>query len=291
MTNPIKFFIISLIFSSLYFTKIYGQKEEKSLLYEISGNGLTQPSYLYGTIHAICKRDFIMTEATKKAFSESQQIYLELDMDDPQMMTEMQKNLMMTDGSTLKTLLSETDYQKVSTFFKDSLKTNITMFEQMKPFVLSSFTIPKMLNCPMQGYEEVFVKMASQEHKEVLGLETVQEQFAAIDKMGMKKQAEEMLVQLITNWNEGKAELKKLIADYKKQDVDLMMADMANSKFSSDGFEKDILETRNQNWISRIEKITKEKPTFFAVGAGHLGGAKGVIALLKKEGYTVKAVK
>jgi uncharacterized protein len=290
MTNPIKLFLISLIFSSLYFTQIYGQKEEKSLLYEISSNGLTQPSYIYGTIHIICKDDFVMTEATKQKFSATQQVYLELDMDDPKMMPEMMKSMYMTDGSTLKTLLSEADYQKVSQFFKDSLKTNIGTMDKMKPFILSSMTIPKLIACPSQSYEETFVKMAKNENKEVLGLETVQEQFGALDKMGMKKQADLMLVKMIENWNEGKQELKQLITDYKNQDVEALYADMADSKTMDAEFEGDLLANRNQNWIPKIQKITKEKPTFFAVGAGHLGGKKGVIALLRESGFTVKAV-
>jgi uncharacterized protein YbaP (TraB family) len=280
-----------LIFSSLYFTQIYGQKEDKSLLYEISGNGLPQPSYIYGTIHIICKDDFVMNEATKQKFSETQQIYLELDMDDPKMMPEMMKSMYMTDGSTLKTLMSEFDYQKVSQFFKDSLKTNIGMMDKMKPFVLSSMTIPKLIACPSQSYEETFVKMAKNENKEVLGLETVQEQFGAMDKMGMKKQADLMLVKMIENWNDGKQELKQLITDYKNQDVEALYADMADSKTMDAEFEGSLLENRNKNWISKIKTITKEKPTFFAVGAGHLGGKKGVIALLRNEGFTVKAVK
>ena len=291
MTNPVKLFLISLIFSSLYFTQIYGQKEEKSLLYEISGNGLSQPSYLYGTIHIICKDDFVMTEVTKQKFSEAQQVYLELDMDDPKMMPEMMKSMYMTDGSTLKTLMSEADYQKVSQFFKDSLKTNIEMLDKMKPFVLSSMTIPKLIACPSQSYEETFVKMAQKDNKEVLGLETVEEQFDALDKMGMKKQADLMLVKMIENWNDGKQELKQLITDYKNQDVEAMYEDMAKSKTMDAQFEEDLLATRNKNWISKIQKITKEKPTFFAVGAGHLGGKKGVISLLRNEGFTVKAVK
>lgn len=291
MTNPVKLFLISLIFSSLYFTQIYGQKEEKSLLYEISGNGLSQPSYLYGTIHIICKDDFVMTEVTKQKFSEAQQVYLELDMDDPKMMPEMMKSMYMTDGSTLKTLISEADYQKVSQFFKDSLKTNIEMLDKMKPFVLSSMTIPKLIACPSQSYEETFVKMAKKDNKEVLGLETVQEQFGALDKMGMKKQADLMLVKMIENWNDGKQELKQLITDYKNQDVEAMYEDMAKSKTMDAQFEEDLLVTRNKNWISKIQKIIREKPTFFAVGAGHLGGKKGVISLLKNEGFTVKAVK
>lgn len=291
MTNPIKLFLISLIFSSLYFTQIYGQKEEKSLLYEISGNGLSQPSYLYGTIHIICKDDFVMNEVTKKKFSEVQQVYLELDMDDPKMMPEMMKSMYMTDGSTLKTLMSEADYQKVSQFFKDSLKTNIGMMDKMKPFVLSSMTIPKLIACPSQSYEETFMKMAKAENKEILGLETVGEQFGAIDKMGMKKQADMMLVKMIENWDEGKQTLKQMITDYKNQDVEALLDDMSKSKSSDANFQEDLLITRNQNWIPKIQKITKEKPTFFAVGAGHLGGKKGVIALLRNEGFTVKAVK
>ena len=291
MTNPIKLLLISLIFSSLYFTQLYGQKEDKSLLYEISGNGLSQPSYLYGTVHIICKDDFLMNEATKQKFSQTQQVYLEIDMDDPKMMPEMMKSMYMTDGSTLKTLLSETDYQKVSQFFKDSLKTNIGTMDKMKPFVLSSMTIPKLIACPSQSYEETFVKMAKNENKEVLGLETVQEQFGALDKMGMKKQADLMLVKMIENWNDGKQELKQLIADYKNQDVEAMYEDMAKSKSMDAEFEEDLLVTRNKNWIPKIQKITKEKSTFFAVGAGHLGGKKGVIALLRNEGFTVKAIK
>lgn len=291
MTNPIKFFIISLIFSSLYFNKIYGQKEEKSLLYEISGNGLTQPSYLYGTIHAICKTDFLLSAKTKEKFEAAQQIYLEIDMDDPTTMTDLQRDMMMPNGESWKPLLSEIDYQKVAKFFKDSLKTNIAMMATMKPFVLSSLTIPSMLGCPMQSYEEVFVKMAQTQKKEVLGLETVKEQFDALDKMGFQKQAEIMLVKLVDDWTESKHELKQMISDYKKQDIEALQIDMANASFTDSQFEKDLLETRNKNWIPRIEKIAKEKSSFIAVGAGHLGGKNGVIALLKKQGYTIKAVR
>jgi uncharacterized protein len=291
MTNPIKLFIISLIFSSLYFTQLYGQKEDKSLLYEISGNGLAHSSYIYGTVHIICKDDFVMTEATKQKFSETQQVYLELDMDDPKMMPEMMKSMYMTDGSTLKNLMSEPDYQKVSQFFKDTLKMNIATMDKMKPFVLGSMTVTKLLSCPTQSYEETFMKMAKTENKEILGLETVQDQFSAMDKMGMKKQADMMLVKLVENWADGKQEFKQLINDYKNQDVEALLEDMSKSKSMDAQFEEDLLATRNQNWISSISKITKEKPTFFAVGAGHLGGKKGVIALLKKEGFTVKAVK
>ena len=73
--------------------------------------------------------------------------------------------------------------------------------------------------------------------------------------------------------------------------MEALLADMEKSTSMDADFENDLLVTRNQNWIPKIQQITKEKPTFFAVGAGHLGGKKGVIALLRDAGFTVKAVK
>jgi uncharacterized protein len=291
MTNPIKLFLIAVIFSSFYFTKTQAQQQDKSLLYEISGNGITQPSYLYGTIHVICKDDFFVTDATKEKFSKAQQVYMEIDMDDPKMMPDMMKSMYMTDGTTIKSLLSDTDYQKVSQFFKDTLKMNIAGMDKMKPFMISSMTLPKLLACPMSSYEETFTKMAKTENKEILGLETPQDQFAAIDKMGMKKQADMMLVKMVDDWNEGKATFRNMVKSYKEQDVEKLLEEMGKSKNADSEFQKDLLETRNNNWIPKISKIVTEKPTFFAVGAGHLGGEKGVVALLKKQGFTVKAVK
>ncbi len=73
----------------------------------------------------------------------------------------------------------------------------------------------------------------------------------------------------------------------KKGELDKIIAETE----SMGAFENLLLGNRNQNWIPKIQQITTEKPTFFAVGAGHLGGKKGVIALLKEAGFTVKAIK
>jgi uncharacterized protein YbaP (TraB family) len=51
-----------------------------------------------------------------------------------------------------------------------------------------------------------------------------------------------------------------------------------------------LLYRRNENWIPVMSRMMREKPTFFAVGAGHLGGDRGVVALLRKAGYKVEAV-
>ena len=60
---------------------------------------------------------------------------------------------------------------------------------------------------------------------------------------------------------------------------------MDNRRFAIDGYEDVLLYTRNKNWIPIMEEKMKAHKTFFAVGAGHLGGKNGVIDLLKKAGY------
>ncbi|MNY79236.1 TraB family protein [compost metagenome] len=63
------------------------------------------------------------------------------------------------------------------------------------------------------------------------------------------------------------------------------------SDFGMEGNEELMLFSRNKKWIPRMRKIMAVKPTFFAVGAAHLGGENGVIALLRKEGYKLRAVR
>ncbi|HEX6915751.1 MAG TPA: TraB/GumN family protein, partial [Chitinophagaceae bacterium] len=83
---------------------------EKSLLWKISGNGLSAPSYLYGTIHIMCPDDIRITPKLEAAFNSTRQLYLELDMDNPAAMAKMMMGMMMTDGSSLQTLLPAKDY-------------------------------------------------------------------------------------------------------------------------------------------------------------------------------------
>src|SRR5688572_9620110 len=57
------------------------KKNENSLLWEISGKG-TQPSYLFGTFHLMCKEDINLSSSLKDIIKNSDEVYFEVDMDD-----------------------------------------------------------------------------------------------------------------------------------------------------------------------------------------------------------------
>ncbi|PKK35814.1 hypothetical protein BWI96_14880 [Siphonobacter sp. SORGH_AS_0500] len=266
----------------------FGQSGEKSLLYEISGKGLTHPSYIYGTFHLLCQQDLKLSPVTLEKVKNSDQVYLELDMDDPKEMMSMMNKMYMKDQG-LKDLVSTSDYEYLNGFFKDSLKMNLESMQKMKPFVIMSMMYPKMLGCTPGSPELLFVQQATTAKKPVLGLETADYQFSILTKPGDKKAAEQ-LVEFVKDFQKSKKEFNELLALYRSQDVEaLYLATQKDEKFKDQM--EDLLWNRNANWVPIITKAIQEKPSFFAVGAGHLGGDKGVIALLKKQGYKVKAVK
>jgi uncharacterized protein YbaP (TraB family) len=266
-------------------------KSEKSLLWEINGKGLKSPSYLFGTIHVICTQDLKISAALKRSLKKSTQLYLELDIDDPSFLISSMKGILMSGDTTLKDLLSKEDYELLTHFFDDTLQMKLSIFERIKPLMLGTFMYSKMLGCQQAGsYEAALVKLAQENKKEVLGLETLDEQMAVIDKIPFDRQAQ-LLMATIGHYANTVRELQLMIESYKQEDVEKLYQAMQNSSSGMQEYEKDFLSLRNQKWVPQMEQIMLANSTLFAVGAGHLGGQKGVISLLRHLGYQVKAIK
>lgn len=268
------------------------QAQDHALLYKVTGPGLTQPSYLYGTFHLICPTDLTITDAIQQAMDSTQQVYLELDMDDPAMMGSMQKAMLMPGGKTVKDLLSPDDYTVLDNYLKQKMNMGLAQLGMLKPIGLMSMMYMTMLPCQPASYDLTFAQMAAKDKKEVLGLESLDAELAAMDKIPMEEQLKG-LVDMAKKPDAAKKEFTNMVEIYKSHDLAKLMNTMKTSQFSGadfSQFEESLLADRNANWIPVIEKAAKEKPTFFAFGAGHLGNEKGVVNLLRKKGYTVKPV-
>lgn len=282
--------LLSLLFCVLSVASRAQVPAENSLLWEISGRGLAKPSYLFGTIHLICPTDFLLSDSLKSTLLRTQQVALEMDMDDPGMMAGMMKAMNMTAGNELKKLVTTQEYERLDRFFKDSVHVGLAMFERAKPFVLMGPLFNAVLDCQPQSYEMALMELAGKQKSEVIGIETLEEQMAIFDTIPYKDQAK-MLITLIDSLPAAKKEFKKLVEQYKAQNINELYGMTLKNEFGMEGNEEVMLFSRNQKWIPRIRRIASAKPTFFAVGAAHLGGERGVIALLRKEGFTVRAVK
>ncbi|HFB99549.1 MAG TPA: TraB/GumN family protein [Phaeodactylibacter sp.] len=275
--------------------KTYAAKE-KALLWKVTGKELKQPSYVFGTIHMISKEDFFLTDAIKDAFGKTNRVVFEINMEemnDMSVLFKLMGKITMSNGQTLKDLISPEDYKLVEKHFSE-MGLPLMFLEKIKPLFLSTFAsgdaAPGDLQSgEMKSYEMVFMEMAQQDKKEMGGLETIEFQLSMFDSIPYKAQAD-MLVDAIKSSGEGDDQFKQMVDLYKKQDLPGLYKMIEGDTEGVGDFEDLLLKGRNKNWIPIIEKMIANKATFFAVGAGHLGGENGVVALLRKQGYEVTAV-
>jgi len=259
-----------------------------ALLWKISGRDLTQPSYLFGTIHMICPEDLQIGDSLKVSVSQADRLFLELDMDAPGIMMKTMKRSMLPSG-TIRDLMNPGDYHRLESFMKDSLGMPMFLMNKMKPFTLMSVMYSKFLPCNKPAsLEETLMQMAKKQHKEILGLETVEEQLAVFDRIPDTMEIR-MLMGLIDDFQGQRDEFGRMIQAYRQRDL-TELGRMINDSPDIDGFEDLLLVNRNKKWIPVMKAEMNRSTCLFAVGAGHLPGTDGVIDLLRKEGYTVSPV-
>jgi hypothetical protein len=263
-------------------------KSDNSLLWKIEGENLKTPSYLLGTIHILPQKDFFLSEVMKQALANTQQVVLELDMDDPAMGMTMLQNASMSDGSTLDKLLSAEDYQKLDALVKKSTGVGVEVFNKWQPMLIASVVMQQMMDSQTASYELTLVRLAQEAQKEVKGLESIQEQTEAMATIPYPQQAK-YLSEILNDFDKQKVLFGKMVELYKAQNLNALLDYMVEQSGGID-FSTVLLNQRNHKWIPKIGSIAAEKSTFFAVGAGHLPGKDGVLALLRKAGYRVTAV-
>lgn len=283
--------LITLSCNSQQPTPLPKSKTENTLLWQVSGNGITKPSYLFGTFHLLCKEDIHFSDALRTAMQQADTVYMEMDMDDPSTLMGGMLYMTMKDGKTLKDFYSEDQYKRLSTFFDDTLKTPISLLQRMKPYFLVALFYPRLMDCKtVSGVEQELVNLAKTDKKEIKGLETIQFQASVFDSIPYEWQAKELLKN-VDSTVQMKIEFDQMVRLYKGQQLDSLASMMNASEFSDDGFGKILLVDRNKNWAHQLDKLMKQESVFVAVGAGHLPGKNGLISLLRKMGYTLTPIK
>ncbi len=273
----------------LYFLCLSGFSQAQ-LLYQISGNGLTEASYLYGTIHILPKDKFELSNSLKRAFDASTTIAMEVDLD----MSGAEKialaqKVMLPDGKTLKDFMAAQDYLQLKAYCIDSLQWSESKFERsskLKPMFFSSVLIQENMS-NIASYEMEFNKMAKKKKKETIGLETIEFQLGLFDQLPMQTQVD-MLKQ------DYKSDMKNydtLLACYLREDLETLGKLMAEETSAYPEFNELMLVQRNKSWIAPMRAQMQKESTFFGVGAAHLSGPDGVVALLRAQGFTVTAIK
>lgn len=263
----------------------------RTLLWQISGNGLTEPSFLFGTIHVIPSDDYHLGSKVTEKLRTSKKLILEMDLSDVNTL-EVASASILPDNKTMKDYYTEEEYIEVESYFADSLGAPVSLFKtayvRLKPFFLQQFIYLQYLGDNTSSYEMELMDMAKVEQVDISGLETLREQLALVDKMSLEEQFQSFLKTVREGYKQ-ESYLDELIQVYLSADIEKLHEMIAEYDEIQD-LTYTLVDERNVNWIEKLKPEFHQHSVLVAVGAGHLGGPVGLIELLKQEGYTVEPI-
>jgi uncharacterized protein YbaP (TraB family) len=272
-----KLIIIALILSSL---SVIAQNES-SILWRISGNGLKEPSFLFGSMHIVPGKQFFINETISNCFKNVKTLIVETDpkitLDDHLKTTSLS---MLPKGKTIKDFMDKDTYNECYTYWTDSMKVNKNQLNKMlsyKPIFLSSFLMSQYIVQP-KNYESEFFNLAGKS-KKLITLETLEEQISMMDSIPISDQLSEY------NADQQYFELLDL---YLKQDIH-GIENLLLDETSMD-FKTLMIQMRTNNWLPKINEAINRESCFISVGLAHIIGENGFISILRKTGYTVEPI-
>lgn len=256
----------------------------QSLLWRITGNGLAEPSYLYGTIHLTDKRVFNFGDSLYAAIERSNGYAMELNPDS--LMIEYFKEEK-EDPVLLKDVISSSDFNRIKKklqerFGKSPNKITVKEFKESFNDWLTQLNENGSMQTIMDAY---FYNVARRQGKWVGGIEDVTDQLPHRDD---NTSVDEYYIQDFMDDNKAsKRYLEEMISAYTKEDITQI------EKMSASGEESgidEIMLRRNRKMARRMDSLSHIRSMFFAVGSAHLPGDSGVISFLRNRGFKVEPV-
>lgn len=301
-----------------------GQTPEKEgYLWEISGNGLAEPSWLFGTFHGTADIRYNYVDSIPgyhAAFDRARLVCGEVDMKNRGDAGDAAATKKLFEplpaDSTYRELLSAEDYRYLdSTVVARSkeLGGNPEPLMSLRPAALS-FTISQMSQLielknkgmtpgQFQVMDGQILKVAEERSKATTGFETASEQLAMlIVSSGSLRQDAESLIRGLKSDGITKHTAGVIARAYRSGELKemerygVMLDSLVGTILPAKDMEQYYSQTdklirgRNEAWMEKIPGMIAAQSTFIAVGARHLPGDLGLISMLREKGYTVRAV-
>ncbi len=290
-------FILSLIFMLLVSAGVNAQQNQpaaalKHCLWEVASP--FNKVFLLGSLHVLKSDAYPLAKEINKAYSASPKVVFETDiggMMDPSVQAKMLSMGLYPEGESLLQNISADirgDLQKKMA----ELGLPLEQFARFKPWLLAvtltTLELQRLGFSPAYGIDVHYYGRARSDKKMIDYFESIDYQLDLLGNMDPDDQtaflgqtlkdleiAGEMADDMMTYWQKGQA--------------DKLYALLYKSFEGYSEIEDRLLLQRNKDWLDKIETLLEEpENVFIVVGAGHLVGPEGVVALLKQKGYKVK---
>ena len=283
--------LVGLVLSTSAINRARAQTPRHNFLWKVqSGTGML---YLAGSVHALTPDMYPLDPVFQKAFDASGALVEEINLADADSLSALPLLMakgMYRDGRTFDQVVSKDTAAMVAERLK-MMPGSMERIKPLKPWVITLLLTGLQLQQAgldaSLGLDKHFFDKATASNKEVIGLETAAAQLDLFDKMPDAVQ-EQMLRSTLKDLNSGDAELKSIVTSWKRGDTTGIERTLLGGFTDLPGAYKALLVDRNRNWLPQLEAcLTRPKPCFVVVGAAHLVGPDGLLALLTKKGYRI----
>lgn len=250
--------------------------------------------YLFGTVHVLKPGLGWFDEGVKAAFDKSDELVLEmLEPDAATMQGLIMKTALNPAGPTLTEKLPADKREAYAKAMTD-VGVPAAALDRFDPWfaavTLSIAGLPKLGYDPESGAERTLSTAAKAANKQVIGLETAEQQLGYFDALPEPLQVK-FLVSTVDDYPRMATELEKMIASWSAGDPETLGKTMNEELADTPELAKVLLADRNARWADWIEaRLQKPGTVFVAVGAGHLAGAESVQMQLAKHKLTATRV-
>jgi hypothetical protein len=252
--------------------------------------------FLCGTIHLLRESDYPLPVAYEKAYAAAEELVFELppgSSESPELSQRMQELGMLPAEEALQKLISAEDWKRVTDWSKRR-GVDVAVVDRMRPWYASLLMVATeyaaLGAAADRGVDQFFEERSKKDGKAGSGLETVEQQLALFSGM-TGEQEREVLEQTLAEMESVEAEYENMIRAWKLGDLEALQELLFREAERYPDLMESFLNARNRAWVPVLAKVLERGgKAMVLVGAGHLGGEQGVIALLRGKGYEVRRV-
>lgn len=254
-----------------------------SVLWSIEGTDCPGTSYLMGTMHVRDRRAFRRWQQVIQKVETCDVFAAEIQIDQLKSMPRLLPSV-----APLHQLLPERKFQKLRRQLRKGAGIDIDSYDHLPPVILLQLIDEALLARDYPAsLDESLWDYAKMQGKELLGLETTDAQLDFLRQLNGIFQVRQLL-EVGSRWPRHRRQAMRMAALYEAEEIDKLYQ---SARQGAGHIRKTLLLQRNEHMARSLSKLLRSQTVFCAVGAAHLGGGKGMLSRLKKEGFTVKPIK
>ena len=262
----------------------------RGFIWTVERDGRT--SWLVGSLHVLTKDAYPLPGSMDKAFEQAKTLMEETDVNElssPDMIGIVATKGLFTNGQTLESVLPRDAYTQLAQRMT-ATGLPIEMVKMMRPWMveltLSGLELQRAGFDPELGIDIHYRRKAAQNGMALNMLETAAEQIDYLAGLPLDVQVSQ-LQQTLTEGDAELREVREIAAAWRAGDTAAIERLLLKGMKDSPAYYQSLVVDRNRRWIPRIESCLSTGSCFIVVGAAHMVGSDGLIAMLKQKGYRI----